>query len=253
MPRHNTFRLAARVAWVDFMLRFKRTKLGVIWGVVNPFLMFAVLFIVLTRFRATHSEHLFIPSLLLGLLTWEVFSDGTSLALTHMLQKRVVIHSIAFPLISLPLASVIQTVVIFLIALIILLGALPFVGVTYTWIQLIYIIPFLSLILFTFGVACLVAAVGSLYPDILHIWRWVLRIGFFVSPVFYTTDLLLPKNRPWFLLNPIARILETSRAALLLHTIVWGDLIIILVIALATAGLGIVVFQRLSPSIRDRI
>ncbi|MBI1833535.1 MAG: ABC transporter permease [Candidatus Andersenbacteria bacterium] len=253
MQQHSTLRLAARIAWTDFSLRFKRTKLGIIWGVLNPFFMFMVLFVVLTRFRAAHSEHLFIPSLLIGLLTWELFSDATTLAAANILQKRGIVRAIPFPLISLPLASVFQTTAVFLTSFVILLAVLPFVSVSFHWIQFLFIIPFASLLLLTFAVACFVSIATAFYPDTVHIWRWFLRVGFFISPVFYTTQLLLPENRPWFMLNPIARILETARATLLFHQAVWPDLTLIFVITLAAATLGFIAFQKYSSAIRDRL
>jgi ABC-type polysaccharide/polyol phosphate export permease len=77
---------------------------------------------------------------------------------------------------------------------------------------------------FTIGISLLLATLNVFYRDTSHIMEVVMQAWFFLTPIFYTVDLLpesktvlgivLPVRRLIYILNPMASIIASYRSIL---------------------------------------
>jgi ABC-type polysaccharide/polyol phosphate export permease len=204
----------------DLKVRYKNSILGVIWSLLNPLLMMIVFTAVFTVMRGQAIEN-FPVFVLVGLLPWQFFSNSVSMATASIVGNAHLINKVYFPKEVLVISSVLSNLVNFLIALLVLIPILIFFGISITpWILLLPLMIFIQFI-FILGIAFIVATANVFYRDVQMIMEVVLLAGFFLTPVFYSLD-ILPRSymlfgididvwRLTYWLNPMASIIANYR------------------------------------------
>ena len=204
----------------DLKVRYKNSVLGVIWSLLNPLLMMLVFTVVFTvmRGRAIARFPVFV---LVGLLPWQFFANSVSTATQSIVGNVQLINKVYFPKEVLVISSVLSNLVNFLIALLVLVPILIAFDIPFTrWLLFLPVMIFIQL-LFTLGVGFIVATANVFYRDVQMIMEVVLLAGFFLTPVFYSMD-ILPRNyvlygmnidvwRTVRWLNPMASIIDNYR------------------------------------------
>ena len=86
------------LAWTlirtDFKVRYHGAFGGFLWALAKPVVMFFVLYMV---FRFLFSGHGYRYSLLVGMLLWHFFSEGSSSGLESLLRKGYLLTKARFP------------------------------------------------------------------------------------------------------------------------------------------------------------
>ena len=83
-------------AITDLKIRYRNSILGVLWSLVEPLLLLGVLFVVFsTMFRFEIPN--FPIYLLLGIICWNFFKNGTTFALNSLTNRSALITQIYFP------------------------------------------------------------------------------------------------------------------------------------------------------------
>jgi lipopolysaccharide transport system permease protein len=105
------------------------------------------------------------------------------------------------------------------------------------------------------GAGLWIAALTVKYRDFRFIVPFVVQIGFFVSPVWYTSDKLLGYKRVLYSLNPIVGAIDGSRWALFRGTfpLYWPGLIASVFTSLLLLVTAIIYFRRTEKSFADMI
>jgi len=207
----------------DIKVRYKQTLLGVTWVVMQPLLMtliFSVLLGILARVPTGGLPYaLLIYS---ALLPWNLFSTGVLSAAYSLVGNSNLITKVYFPRMLVPAASIAARLVDFAISFAILVGLIIYYHVAQhfnaklSW--NLAAIPFLIAltILLSFGVGILVSALNVKYRDVGVALPVLLQLGMFVSPVLYSSVVILPaKWQRLYALNPLVGIIEGFRVALL--------------------------------------
>ena len=86
----------------DFKLKYRRSVLGVVWSVLNPLLMMIVMSFVFSSFLRYASIDHYPLYLILGNITWSVFSDSTDAGVVSIIEaapllKKVKVTKLVFP------------------------------------------------------------------------------------------------------------------------------------------------------------
>jgi ABC-type polysaccharide/polyol phosphate export permease len=107
-----------------------------------------------------------------------------------------------------------------------------------------------DLVVLTLGVALLLSPLHVRYHDVGYLWGIFVQIGFWLTPVIYW-ERIVPDRWRWLLqYNPMARIIEHSRQAVIYG--IWPDWAAMArTTAMATFVLlvGALVFQRLQARV----
>lgn len=235
--------LLVNLVFRDFRARYTDSMLGLAWAVVNPLaqlLTFYFLFqIVLSLSIRRYSSYAFI-----GLIAWGWFSGALTDALRVLKANREVIEQPGFPTAILPFVLVTTSMVDFLIALpivgiIVVLEGYP-IHATAVALPVVMAIQFA----FTLGLAYVVAGVNAAFRDTQHILAVLLRLYFFLTPIFYALDSVPERYRPFFDLNPMTHIVQAYRAILMDGVLPeWLPLTAVSLLSLAAIGMGLHVYR----------
>ena len=200
----------------DLKIRYRNSVLGILWSLVEPLLLLGVLFFVFsTMFRFEIDN--FPIYLLLGLITWNFFKNGTSIALGSLTNRSSLITQIYFPR-SIPGISAGLTASIMLtIEIAILVVFMVILDFTLT---IVYLIPiFLLELLLIFGVSLPLSVLNVKFKDTEFIWGVVLQAGFFLTPIFYQFDMLPESVRSVLQFNPMVQVVTMAH-----HVSLYGEL-----------------------------
>src|SRR5229473_5294332 len=211
------------LTWRDVKVRYKQTLLGITWVVMQPLLMTLIFSVFLGILARVPSGGL--PYALLvytALLPWNLFSSGVTTAAYSLVGNSNLITKVYFPRVLVPAASIAARLVDFAISFAILGGIFAYYRMVrhydlpLTW--NLAAIPFLIALttLLSFGVGMLVSALNVKYRDVGVALPVLLQLGMFVSPVLYSSVIILPaKWQRLYALNPLVGIIEGFRVALL--------------------------------------
>lgn len=214
--------------WADLRSEARRFYISYIWWFLDPILYMLVFYLVFGILLSRQRPD-FVPFLLIGLASWRWFGTSVQHAAASILQAKglmlqTYIPKAVFPAIVI-LTDIFKFILIFFV-LLIFLWSYGF-GVDYYYLALpIVIATQLSFILFI-GFSC--SVVVPFLPDLNFLIGHVIHLMFFVSGVFFGIDAIPEKLRIIFLLNPMARILQSYREILMYKT--WPDMRMLLIIS----------------------
>ncbi|CAN7397266.1 ABC transporter permease [Phenylobacterium sp. LjRoot225] len=209
------------------------TALGLFWVVFKPLLMLAVytfVFGVVFKSRFYSTGGAFSPidfglALFAGLSIFTVLSEMLAKAPSLIKANANFVKRVVFPLDVLVLSefgatvfTFLITMAIFVVALALRSGGLPPSSLSAPFI----IAPFL---LFVLGLSWFLASLGVYLPDINQLVGVVISVLMFVSPIFFPVSALPAPLQEWMFLNPVASVVEQTRAAFFLGH--WPDPILL--------------------------
>jgi len=214
VPKPNYTELILRLAWTDFKLRYQGSVLGFLWTLLKPLLQFAVLYTVFSVFM-----RLAIPNyqlyLLLGILIWNYFSEGTNTGLFALANKANIIKKVYFPRIIVIVAASLHTLLTLLINLLIFFAFFFFFGHQLQWTAILFILLLILLYGLVLGLSLLLSVFYLKFRDINQIWEVFLMAGFYLSPIIYPLEFIPEEYRLILFLNPITGIIQYARLLLL--------------------------------------
>ena len=205
----------------ELRVRYKNSVLGFFWGLLNPLLMMLVFTLVFTVMMPNRQVDNFPLFVLCGLLPWNFFTSGVMTGTTSVVNNSGLVKKVYFPREVLPIASVMSSLINFLLALVVLFVVLLVVRPAITIDILLPPIVILVQSIFILGIVLFLSTIHVFYRDTLMIIDVVLLAMFFLTPVFYPID-IVPRSydllgvtvdiHRWLrILNPMASLVTTYR------------------------------------------
>ena len=203
-------------------VRYKQSRLGILWAVIQPLAMMLVFTLMFTFVRATPSAQVPFPLFAYSaLLPWTMFSSGLTAASLALTSHRSLLTKVSFPREILPLSYVVAALVDFGIASVVLGALMLWFGVALAPTVVWAVVAILVLTVLLTGLALLVAALQVRYRDVGLAMPVLMQVWLFATPVLYPLDTVraaLPA--PLYLaytMNPLAGVVDTFRRAVVLH------------------------------------
>jgi len=198
-----------------FKLRTGGALLGFIWTLLHPLSMLIILYMLFSRRLGSNIEHYGI-FLLIGILHWNFFSRATVSSLRSIMSKRIILRNIYIPPTAVVAGSILEVCLSFLLELCILAGLIVFSGLGFSsaivWFPLVILIQLLLI----GGISLLLSCLNVYFNDVEYIWDIVLKLGFFVVPIFYDPAMFISKGKlAFYLMNPLTQIVIFARDILL--------------------------------------
>ncbi|MBN8551163.1 MAG: ABC transporter permease [Deltaproteobacteria bacterium] len=199
------------LARCESLLRDQGTILGFGWTLLNPIVNWLVLFTMFAPWAsAIQSEYSLY--LLVGLVYWNFFSQATGALLTAFDRRRFLALNIAIPPFSFLLSAFVAIFKPFLVENAVLIALLAVLG--RLSIEALWAVP--TAVGLTAGLALiagiLLSVLNSFLRDAGHLWALLLRMGFFVTPVFLPREFISQRAGGYLLtLNPLVGCLDSAR------------------------------------------
>ena len=243
----------------DIVSRYRGSFGGAVWTFLNPLLLMATYFFVFgvvlrTSFGADTSRTGFVLYFLAGMLPWLAFSEAVGRSPYVILEYRSFVKKIVFPLETLPINLVISGavteafgIVIFLVGLVAVRGTIPS---SVVWLPVLLV----PQILFTAGLAWILAATGVYVRDLGQVTGYLLTLWFFLTPICYPESSLPPQSLPLLRFNPLFVLVRGYRAVFLENQAPsMRGMIGLWMVGAAVAITGYAWFHRLRKSFADVI
>lgn len=239
----------------SYLAQEKNSSLGLVWHLLNPLLMTAVLFLVFRRVQFLQGIEHYPLFILVGLIHYNFFINATARAATGFLGSRPLVLNTTVPLELLVLrqTSIEGLTLLVEVVLVLVLGL--FMGVDLTVLAWLYPLVFLFTLALTLGASLFLCALVVFFSDLNYIWGVFCRLLFFLTPVFFSAEIAGDGLARWVLeLNPLTRLIDVARAALIYGGAVSSADIGLMVIGpLLMLAFGVVVFRAARARIPDYI
>ena len=218
----------------DLKIRYRNSVLGVLWSFIEPLLLLAVLFVVFSTMFKFEIPN-FPIYLLLGIVCYRFFQNGTTLALNSLTNRSSTITQIYFPR-SIPGLSAGITSAIMLVFELMVLGIFmaAFQFIPTVTILLLPLVLALELLLI-FGIALPLSVLNVKFKDTEFIWGVVLSAGFFLTPIFYQFDMLPDSIQNILQFSPMVQIVTMAH-----HVVLYGTLPSINTILYAVGSISVI-------------
>lgn len=204
----------------DFKVKYKRSVLGVLWSLLYPILMLTVMTIVFSQMFKFKVEGVnYIVYLMTGLIMWNYFSEASNTAMTSVVDNFSLINKVYIPKYIFPVAKCLFVGINLLLTLIpwFIIVLLSYVGlgeytcnINLSYLLLPYI--FLCFFLFTAGMGLLLSCVSVFLRDVFYIYGIVLTMWNYLTPVFYSIEILPIKLQSIMRFNPMYQFLTSVRS-----------------------------------------
>jgi len=248
------FRLAQR----EVQGRYRGSLIGVAWSLLLPLFMLGVYTFVFSEIFQSRwglrddGKGMFALALFSGLIVYTFFAECAVKAPGVLLQNPSYITKIVFPLEILAVVSVLSTMFNAVASLIVLaLFTLLLRGSIPATFPLTFLL-LLPLAMFCLGMTWVLSALGIYLRDLGMIVNPLMTALLFVSPVLYPLTQVPEHWRSWVEANPLTFFIEAGRGAALMGVSPSAGLLgVWTAISLATAGVGLVLFNKARRGFAD--
>jgi len=200
----------------SFLAQEKNSALGMLWHLLNPLAMSAVIYVVFSQIPQFSGIRHFPLHILTGLIHFNFFTHATTHAAEGMLNSRSLVLNTTVPLEILVLRSVCIDGLTYLVELILIALLVVFVGGGLTLNLVYYVFVLLGMSLLTIGAAFAIASLVVFLTDLTYIWGVFTRMLFFLTPIFYSAEMVThPVGAKLIQLNPLTQMVGLGRKCLL--------------------------------------
>jgi lipopolysaccharide transport system permease protein len=241
------------IAWRDVKVRYQQTFFGVAWAVLQPLFMMLVFSVFFGRFAKLPSDGVPYPVFTLcAVVPWQLFQYSLAQSSNSLVSSQALIKKVYFPRLVIPIAAVLDGLVDFSVALVLLIAMMALYGITPTRniVFLPLFVAFATLTALSIGVW--LSALNVQYRDVRYTVPFLSQFWMFATPVAYSSSIVPAEWRWAYGLNPMVGVIEGFRWALIGHEahIASSTYVSVGVVAVLLAG-GLAYFRRMEASFAD--
>ncbi len=240
----------------DIQIRYRQTVAGVLWVLGQPIVTTIVLSLLLMRLTGSSQAGVPYPLFVfVALIVWGYLNHALTRATVCFVEHSQLVQRVYLPRLILPFATVVAALADFFLAFAVLPFLLLWFQVMPSWAILALPLVIGLMIVTVFALGLWLALFNAEFRDIAFALPFLLQIGMFVSPIFYSSEIVPLPWRWVYALNPIVGIVEGMRWTLLNPTtpppllLMWISFFSTCIILF----IGLYVFQRREPMLADVI
>lgn len=197
----------------SFKLRNEGSYLGVLWYLLNPILMFSVLYVVFSSSLGASIPN-YAMYTLLGLIQFNFLNLAAGSSMSNVIVNSQLIKSLNFNRFTLIISSCLMALINHVFELIVFFILLIILGISPVLIFLYPVIIVLQLLL-TLGISLVLSSVMLYFRDMEHIWSFGSKIWWFATPIFYSLENSNSILYKFNMYNPMYYLINASREILI--------------------------------------
>ena len=243
----------------DLKARYRGSVLGFFWSFVNPLLLLLIYSFIFTKVipNETKGVQPYAVFMFCGILPWNWFATSLTDSAGSLIAGGNLIKKVLFPAEVLPLVSVLANMVHFFLGLPILILFLV-VSRHYPDVMDLFWFPIAVIVqlLFTSGLALILAALTVHFRDIRDLLSNILTLWFFATPIIYPWFQPNVQQFKWlFDLNPFTHLAVSYQEILFFNGPIghWRWLLALGVASLALFLFAYWLFDRLRDSFAEAV
>ena len=235
--------LLARLVQRDFIQKYKKTSLGIIWSVLSPLCEFAVLMFIFKNMFGRDMPH-FTVYMLIGVLSYSYYSNATTSGMQSFLFNAGILHKINLPTWLFPLSKNISAAINFLITCIIMV-VFMFIDQLAPNLNMVWLLyPFVLFFFFNLGLSLILASLYVFFKDVQYLYHIFNKLLYFCCAIFWTPDRLSEESQKLLMINPVYGFIDYGRSVILYgevpsmeaHLILLGYTVLVML-------LGVVIYR----------
>ena len=246
----------------DFVTFYKQTILGPLWYIIQPLLTTVVFTIVFGKIARIPTDD--VPPFIFylsGTVAWGYFSNCLKETSDTFITNSKIFGKVYFPRLTVPLSVVIINLAKFGIQFLLFLGFLVYFMAGSAPVKpkpnlFILLLPvlLLQMAILSLGMGILISSMTTKYRDIKFLIGFGLQLWMYATPVVYSVSVVPEKFRFFYMLNPVASIVENFRYAFLGKGVVDGVYMLISwAVTILLLFLGIIIFNRVDKTFMDTV
>ncbi|MBH30554.1 MAG: ABC transporter permease [Candidatus Marinimicrobia bacterium] len=244
----------------NFVTFYKQTILGPLWYIIQPLMNTVIFTVIFSNVAKIPTDG--IPPFLFymsGTVIWGYFStclNGTS---NTFVKHAAIFGKVYFPRLTVPFSVVITGFFQFGLQFVIFLGFYFYFLSSGAEIKPNVFILTLPLILFQMailglGVGILISSLVTKYRDLTFAMTFVVQLWMYLTPVVYPLTQVPERFRTIYVMNPMASIVESFRAAFLGESSIEPVHIMISVsVTVFIFFLGVIMFSKVEKTFMDTV
>ncbi len=244
----------------DFVTLYKQTILGPLWYVIQPIFTTGVFTIIFGQLAQIPTDG--IPAFLFymsGSISWSYFSSCLTRSSNTFIANAGVFGKVYFPRMTVPIAGVLINLAQFAIQLVLFL-----IVYAIFWYRGEILTPHLSLFLFPLlvlqmgllglGAGILISSMTTKYRDLVFALNFGLQLWMYATPIVYPASIIPSKYLGWYMINPMAPIVEGFRLGFFGKSVVtWEHMLTGWVVTLVLLLAGLLMFHRVERTFMDTV
>ena len=252
-PSGRAWELLYLLTLRDLKLRYQDTALGLLWSMLKPLALGAVLYVALSQFVRIKVDDYHLV-LLTALFPWVWFQTSALFASACFASNAALLKKVPFPRVVLPTSIILNNGIHFLLSIpiLVILLAISDRYPNAAWLLGIPILATVQLALLM-GVVLLVASIDVFFRDLEHLVEVFLTLLFYITPILYPLELVPERWEPILQINPLTSLIEAWRDLFMNNALPGLDLWPALLFTVVTVALGGAVFRRLEPGFADAL
>ncbi len=233
--------------------RYGNTIFGYMWAVLTPIAFAVILDFIFTNVIRVGIKD-FTLFVLSGLFAWNFFSNSVTESSYAIINSADIVRKFPLPLASIPISVVFSNLLIFIVSLLVILPF--FIIKNCSVINYVAILPFATIFLaaFTIGISLILSSTSVYFRDVHHFFSTALIFWFWVTPVFYSTEMVPEKFRGICLANPMTLYTNIYRAVLFdVRLPGFSEFILAFTVSIITLIISGYIFTILEPNLSKRL
>ena len=238
--------------------RYRNSIFGFLWFLLTPLLMLVIFTfffssVLNTRWPTAEGAPVVgFPFLLFsGLIIHSFFSEVMTRSPLSIVNQPNYVKKIIFPLGLIPwvivLCALFQMIISVLVLIVMAVVSSQPLSASIVWLPL----AIFPLVCFAVGMALILSSVGVYLRDLAQIMNLAVTALLFVSPVFFSVEMLPEKWIAFAYLNPLTVIIEYFRSVIFFNGYPSLDFMLYSVASVVVFTLGHLAFGRLRPGFSD--
>lgn len=260
LEKFGSYKLTVNLMWnmsvLDLKNRYTGSYLGITWGFIQPLITILIFwFVFQVGFKSMPVDNFpFILWLMCAMIPWFFFADSINGATNSIVDNSFLVKKMNFNIYILPLTKIISSLCIhiFFLAFLFVMFMIYGYGITIFNIQFIYYL--FATVILLIGLSYLTSSLVIFLKDIGPFVAMIVQFGFWITPIFWSLNILPEHLVFYFKLNPIFYITEGYRNAFIYKQWFWEHPLQTLyfwVITLLILFVGIIVFKKLKVHFAD--
>ncbi len=244
----------------DFVTFYKQTVLGPLWYLIQPVLITIVFTLIFGKVAQTPTDG--VPPFLFylsGNVAWSYFANCLNQTSNTFVKNAAIFGKVYFPRLTVPVSIVIINLVKFGIQLALFLGFYLYFIANNSSVRPTLLILLLPVLIFqmavlSLGAGVLVSSLTTKYRDLTFVMTFAVQLWMYASSVVIPASSIPEKYLPFYMLNPMASVIELFRYAFLGQGVVDAAYVSIswAVTVVVFFG-GIILFSRIEKSFMDTV
>lgn len=238
----------------ELKVRYKRSVLGYLWAIANPF-AFALVYWVAFKFIMRVQMENYIVFILTGMFPWTWLSQSMIQGTGSFTNNLSLVRHVNVAKLVLPSSSVLQEMVHFVFAIPVVFFFIAVAGVPNYSLSMLWQLPLMLVlqIFFVFPLTVIGAVLNVYVRDIQYLVGILFSVFFFVTPMVYPLSMVPEGYRGYFKLNPAYWLIDSWRIAFAGDIIPLRHLAWVLVSIVVFSLVAGWVYRRLAPRIAELI